>query len=79
MLLPFEVSVQTQVFHSARTVGSGVTQHLAVTLISPDVLNAMELILQITTERRHGIVWRTKKIIKQPPKKVNHVLTSSNA
>ena len=45
MLLPFEVSVQTQVFHSARTVGSGVTQHLAVTLISPDVLNAMELIL----------------------------------
>ena len=78
-MLPFEIPTQTQVFLSARTVGSGVIQHSVVTLISPGVLNAMKLILPNTTERKHGIAWRTKKQIEQPLKKASYALISSNA
>jgi len=67
------------VFCSVRTVGSGDIQHLAVTLISPGMPSAMELTLSNTTERKHGIAWKTRKQIIQPPRKVSHVHMSSNA
>jgi len=66
------------VFCSARTVGSGDIQHLVAILISPGVPSAMELILLNTTERKHSVVWTTRKQIKQPPRKTSHVLISSN-
>jgi len=69
----------TQVFHSTRTVGSGDIQHLVVILISPDVPSAMEPILPNTTERKHSVAWRIRKLIIQQPKMVSHVFISSNA
>jgi len=39
----------------------------------------MELISPNTTERKRGAAWITKKLIKWPPKKASHALTSSNA
>jgi len=67
------------VSYSVRTVGSGDIQHLAVDLISPGALSAMELTLLDTTERKHGVAWKTRKQIIRPPRKASHVHTSSNA
>jgi len=67
------------VSRSIRTVGSGDIQHLAVTLISPGVPSVMELTLPNTTERKHGVAWKTRKQIVWPPRKASHVHTSSNA
>jgi len=67
------------VSRSVRTVGSGVIQHLAVDLISPGVPSAMELTLPNTTERKHGVTWKTRKLIVQPPRKASHIHMSSNA
>jgi len=67
------------VSRSVRTVGSGDIQHLAVDLISPDVPSAIELTLPNTTERKHGVAWKTRKQIVQLPRKVSHVHMSSNA
>jgi len=38
----------------------------------------MELTIQNTTERKHGVVWTTRKQIVWPPKKVSHALMFSN-
>jgi len=43
-------------FHSARTAGNGAIRYSAVVLISPDVLNAMELTSPNITERKCGVV-----------------------
>jgi len=67
------------VSYSARTVGSRDIRHLVAVLISPGALSAMELILPNTTEKKCGVASTTRKQIKQPPRKVSHVLMSSNA
>jgi len=67
------------VSHSVRTVRSGNIQHLAVALISPGAPSAMEPTLPNTTERKHGVAWKTRKQIVQPPRKASYVHTSSNA
>jgi len=66
------------VFLSARTVRSGGIQHLVVILIPPDAQNAMELMIQNITEKKHGIAWITRKQIEQPPKKVSYALMFSS-
>jgi len=67
------------VSRSTRTVGSGNIQHLVAVLISLGAPSAIELILLNTTERKHGVAWTTRKQIEQLPRKVSHVLMSSNA
>jgi len=47
--------------------------------MSPDAPSAMELTLQNTTEKKHGVAWKTRKPTKWLPKQGSHVLTSSNA
>jgi len=39
----------------------------------------MELILPNTTERKHGVAWKTRKQIVWPSRKMSHVYMSSNA
>ena len=70
--------IWTQGFLSVKTVRSGVIQHLAVTLMSPDVPSAMELMIPNTTERKRGVVWKTRKWIEQLPMLVSYILISSN-
>jgi len=65
-------------FHSARTVGNSGTQHLVVALTCPDMQSTMEHILPNIIERMHGVTKRTRTSIEQLPKKVSHVLMSSN-
>ena len=77
-MLPFEIQTQTWKFLSVKTVGSGVTQHLVVTLMSPGAPNAMKLILPNITEKRHGVAPKIKNSTMQLPKSVSHVLTSSS-
>jgi len=70
--------VQTQIweFLSVKTVGSGVTQHLVITLMSPGVPNAMELILPNIIEKRYGVALKIKKLVTVwLPKSVSYVLT----
>ena len=78
-LLPSKILTWTQVFHSARTIGSGDIWHLVVILISPSIPSATEPILPNTTERKLGVAWRIRKLIIQWSKMVSYVLTSSNA
>jgi len=39
----------------------------------------MELMIPNTIERKHGVAWKIRKQIAQPPLLVSHVLMSSNA
>ena len=78
-MLLSEVQTQTWEFLSVKTVGSGVTQHLVVTLMSSDALNVMELILSNITEKRCGVALKIKNSTMWLPKSVSYVLTSSSA
>ena len=53
--------------------------HGNVAFTSLDALSVMEFMLPNITERKHSIVWRTRKQIEWPPKKASLVLTFSNA
>ena len=63
---------------SARTIRSGNIQHLVATFISPSVPSAMKLILLNITKRKCDVAWKTRKQIKQLPKKMSLVLTFLN-
>ena len=65
-------------FHNIRTAGNKAIQYSAVILISPDVLNAMELTSPNITERKCNVAWTIRKQIDWPLRKASPILMSLN-
>ena len=67
-------------FHSIRTIGNGITQHLVANHMHPDILTAINLTIPSTTGRRHDVAkkmisWLLQCLIQR---KLSLALTFSN-
>jgi len=65
-------------FHNIRTAENKAIQYSAVILISPDMLNAMELTSPNITERKCSVAWTIRKQIDWLLRKASTILMSLN-